>query len=329
MKYSLIAVLGLALCTISFGAAAQTTDDVIAMANKGVGEEVLIATVERSTAGFELTAAQILKLKEAKVSDKVIQTMLKHKPVAAAANPRPEAPVAAQPPIDVVPANNGGREVAGDGTLNIENVDDKTWAYMYEPEVKTIWITGSAEGKGNLQAHGGVSLRMAAGTYKVRYNGKDSGPSVTVRAGEKSLLMLSRVETDEVEALYISVFENGERKGGGRLAQLRAEAPRAESRANVEENDEASEAGEPRERVVERRVIEVPQTTVIYRDSYEPAPIVVYDSYPRYYGYSPRSYFSFGFGLSSGHHHHHYSHSYRGGSYYGGSYRGGSGYRSR
>jgi hypothetical protein len=311
MKVNLIAILGVLFCLIGFKAAAESTEDILALAQKGVGDEILIATVERSDAAFTLRAADILKLKDAKVSDKVIQAMLKHKPgvtLEAAGRPRPEAPVADKPVAAPQPNPVTGPVT---GTLNIENVDDKAWSYSVEPETRTIWISGATDGKGNLTAHGGISVRMAAGAYKVRYNGKDSGPALTVRSGEKSLLMLSRVNNDQTDALYGIVFENGARKGSALLMQLRqSPAPRDTQNGGTREAATASV-----ERVVEReRVVEVPQTTVVYRDTYVPPTTVIYSGYPRYYTtypyyycgpsyHRPSSFFSFNFGYSSGHHH--------------------------
>ncbi|HYF49761.1 MAG TPA: hypothetical protein VEJ63_10170 [Planctomycetota bacterium] len=293
-------------CVLTLSVSAATTDEIIGLAQKNVGEDVLLATVEASKASFNLSAADILKLKEAKVSDKVITAMIKHKgngvaarPVEPAPEPAPVREVPAEQPIAPPPI------ATADGTLNIENVDDRAWAYTYEPDVKTIWITAANGDRGKLEAHGGISLRMKAGSYKVRYNGEDRGQSVTVHAGEKSLLLLSRVETKELEALYVSVFEKGERKSGGRLVVLRDKPAARETLRKVDDLEEVGEAPERveekvTERVIEReRVVEVPSTTVIYRDPYPTyySSVYVGPSYcgPRYYsGYcGPRYYSSY------------------------------------
>jgi hypothetical protein len=296
----LLAVLALASAGVY---AADSADDVVAMAQKGVGEEVLLAAVENSKTGFNLTTADIIKMKESKVPDRVVAAMIRHRPGAKAEAAAPK--VAAAP---LAPR-------AADGVLNIENLDDKTWSYMYEPDAQTIWISrGTTNGRGNLEPHGGLSLRMPAGTYSVRYNGRDNGQNVTVHADDKSLLMLTRVETAQLEALYVTVFEKGERKSGGRLVTLR-ENPAPKKGAYNDDLD-----SQPAERVVEReRVVEVPSTTVVYRE-----PSVVYSSYayPSYYPSYSRSYVYGGYyggGYYSGSYcsPRHYS-SYRSPSYYGG-----------
>jgi len=296
MKIILVAMFAVAMLASS--AFAASADEIVALAQKGVGEDVLLATVESSKTSYSLSAADILRLKDAKVPDKVVTAMLKHKGTGIAEARSAPAPIREER-VEAAPAR---APVAADGTLNIENVDDKAWAYTYEPGVKTLWITASNGDRGKLEAHGGLTLRMAAGTYKVRYNGEDRGQSVTVHAGEKSLLLLSRVETKEIEALYVSVFEKGERKSGGRLVVLRdipaaREPARREERVERADADEEIEPVEPRvrERIVEReRVIEVPSTTVIYRDPYPVySSSVYYSSGSHYYGgYSGPRYYS-------------------------------------
>ena len=270
--------------------AAESAEEVISMAQKGIGEDVLIAAIENSKSSFNLTTADIIKMKESKVPDRVVAAMIKHRPGAKAAD-------VAQPKAAAPRANAGA-----DGVLNIENLDDKIWSYMYEPDAQTIWISrGTSNGRGNLEPHGGLSLRMPAGTYSVRYNGRDNGQSVTVHADDKSLLMLTRVETAQLEALYVTVFERGERKSGGRLVTLR-ENPAPKKSSYNDENE--STDTETAERVIEReRVVEAPSTTVVYRDT----PSVIYSGYyPSYYPSYSRYYGG-----------------YYGGGYYGSYYRGG------
>jgi hypothetical protein len=61
---------------------AATVEDVVTLTQKGVGDEVMLAFVETSEP-VTLTADDILKLKDAKVSKEVVVAILKHcKPVA-------------------------------------------------------------------------------------------------------------------------------------------------------------------------------------------------------------------------------------------------------
>lgn len=283
---------GMSLFCLACTAQAQTTEDIIQLAQKGLGEEVLLATVERTEGGFALTADQIVKLKQAGVSEKVIAAMLRKAPAApVAAQPTPAAPTA---PVQAA--------AVGEGTLNLENVDDKPWAYRLDETARLLWISplGAAAEERVLPAHGGVSLAAAAGAYEVRYAGEASSTPFSIQANEKTLLLVSRVETEEFEGLYVSVFEKAERKAGGRLAVLR------QTRRSPPQVTYQYVAPQPVQRVESQQVVVEPSTTVVYRnDPYWDTPTYVYQPLwwhpPVYYsGYSPyyRPYYGSSWGRS-------------------------------
>src|SRR5688500_9546938 len=130
MKY--LQILMALLLVLSAGAQAASTDEIVALSHKGVGEDVMLAAVENSQTGFNMTAADILKLKDAKVPDKVIMAMLKRTNTGetVVAQPRVETPAA---PRQDSPVRDTPQVAAGDGVLNIENLDDRAWSYTYEP----------------------------------------------------------------------------------------------------------------------------------------------------------------------------------------------------
>jgi hypothetical protein len=78
----LTALLALVVLALTGSAFAQTADDMILLAQKGVGEDVMLAFLEASRAPVELSVADIVKLKEAKVPDKVVVAMLHRHPAA-------------------------------------------------------------------------------------------------------------------------------------------------------------------------------------------------------------------------------------------------------
>ena len=63
----------------SVPAQASTVDDVAMLSKKGVGDEVLLALIEKDKANFKVYAKDVLKLKDAEVSDAVIVALIKHK----------------------------------------------------------------------------------------------------------------------------------------------------------------------------------------------------------------------------------------------------------
>jgi hypothetical protein len=273
-------VLTLLVALGNTAAEALSVDEVVKLANQGVGEEVLLATVERADAAFNLTVDQIVKLKQAGVPEKVIAVMLRKKGGGM------------MPPVEVAPrvqdaAPQAAPDGAAQGTLNVENVDELSWAYRLDPNTRILWIyKPDAKSERLLAPHGGVTLSAPAGAYEVRYVGEENSNPLSVVAGQTSLVLVSRVDTQDFEGLYISVFEQGERKGGGRLAILR-QAPRrtiGQPQATYQYLPSKTTESEPQTQTVQQTVVE-PATTVIYRPAPGYAPGAYYG--PSYYPYSP------------------------------------------
>ena len=295
----------LSVLALALGARAASVDDVLDMSKKGEPEDKIIAAVEATPGEINMGASDVLRLREAKISDKVILAILKHsgektaaapvKPIERSVNP-PEPTVAEKPPVPVQPTEPTrqpgppvvaeGGTVPADGRLSIDNLDDRPWSYMYEPAVQTIWISsGGAEGRGMVRPHGNVTLSMKAGTYKVRFLGsQDEGAALTIYGGEKSGINLTHVIVEGSDSLYATVFERGERKGNTKLAAL----------------DKQPVPAAQQDVVVQRPVVEQP---IYYSD-----PPVYYYSGPSYYYYGRPYYyrpyygsgFNFSFGYSSG-----------------------------
>jgi len=96
----LIVLAALFVVALTGSAFAQTADEVILLAQKGVGDDVLMAFVEASKTPIVLSVADLTKLKDAKVPDKVVVAMLQRHPPASAAQQPPvsqAAPPAEQP----------------------------------------------------------------------------------------------------------------------------------------------------------------------------------------------------------------------------------------
>ena len=83
--------------------ARMTVEDVVRLARAGVGEEVILAQIGSKQQFFDLTTDQLLMLKSASVSDRVIRVMMSRPSLAAQAAPAPAAPRAASrlPPAAV------------------------------------------------------------------------------------------------------------------------------------------------------------------------------------------------------------------------------------
>lgn len=283
-RHFVLWAVGLLFSFGSLSANAETVEEILSLAKKGVGEEVQLAAVERSKSGFSLTTDQIIQLKKSGVSEKVIAAMLRKKAESA--------------PAQGVNKVDEAAPAVGDGILNIENTDEKPWGYRFDTEARILWITESTAARSHvLNPHGGLSLKAPAGEYQVRYAGEGESRKFTIKASKKQLIMLSRVETTEFEGLYVSMFMDGERKNGGRLATLRHTKKGGQPKASYR-YVEPERKTVTRERVIEReRVVVRPSTTVIYRT---PA-VYSYPYYRYHYSHPCGVYYPSHFGV--GYHH--------------------------
>lgn len=291
------------LCVICFGAAAATTDDIIELSKKSVPEDQILKEIDATPTEFNMGVPQVIALREAHASDKVIAAMLRHiANKAAVANPpapvapgapgapfQPQAPAPVAPRVVHLPPPNPNAS----GRLTLDNLDDRSYAYFYEPAVQTLWLAAPNGQAGTVQAHASQTISMKVGMYQVRYSGQpDAGVTVTVYEGDTSAINISRVVANNVETLQATAFERGERKATGQLSSN-------------------STVLAPPQTIVERRVVEVPvytQSPVYYYGS--PGYYYGPSYYPSYYGsgYYSHGYYGGGlnlnFGGSFGGHHH-------------------------
>ena len=290
-----------------FAVQAASIDDVIAMAQKGEPEAKQIAAVENTPGEINVGASDVLRLREAKVPEKVILAMLRHvakdgktvgaapaiipeKPVVSRAPAPPVVPVAPPVPavaaIPIAPAAPAVvRNPNQDGSLTIENLDDRAWSYMYEPAIQTIWIAFPGQGS-VVHAHSSTTVVMHAGNYHVRFSGTQTeGFPLTVNGGERSAINVSRTAAEGVDTVNVSIFEHGERRASGQLAALK-DAPRETA-------------------VVERTYVEGPPVYYQNSGSYYYGPRYYYG--PGYYGspYYGGAQFNLGFNFGGGGHYRH------------------------
>ncbi len=96
MKRVLFLAACLALLIAAPYAQAITKEDVVKLTQAGLGDEVIIAKIRKDGTVFDLSAADILELKKAGVTAKVLQAMLQAAPAPAPA-PKEEPPAATPP----------------------------------------------------------------------------------------------------------------------------------------------------------------------------------------------------------------------------------------
>jgi hypothetical protein len=79
MKIRVAFFLGVLVLCSAFSVQASTMDDVIALNQKNVGEDVLLAMVDKDRSRYALGASDIVRLKDARVPEKVILAMIRHR----------------------------------------------------------------------------------------------------------------------------------------------------------------------------------------------------------------------------------------------------------
>jgi len=251
----------------SAAALALESDDVVRMTKAKVGDEVIIAQMQAAKARFALTADEIVRLKKEGVSDAVLKAMIE----SAKAEPRKEAPAEAAERPAAKP------EAAEAGTLILENLDSRDYSVQVDPEHRNIfyYLASGAEGREPLPARSSQVYRLAAGVYRLTWVGGPDSHLVKVLPGKESRAALTRTSGEGFEAVYLSLFEDGDRRGGGKLMTL---ADRAPVQASEPQQSPASA------RIVEKHYYTAPAQQSCYQPAYTAYSPYYYDPGYRYYG---------------------------------------------
>ena len=149
IKLSLLGTCLLALC---FAQAVLTNDSIIKMVKAGLGESIVLSTINSQPGRYQTGADDLIALKSAGVSDKIISAML-----AAGSNAAPPAPVGAvAPAAAAVPPSSGAAFVAEVGVYYKKN---DAWEDL-NPEVVNFKTGGVLKGiatagivKGDVNGH--------------------------------------------------------------------------------------------------------------------------------------------------------------------------------
>lgn len=218
-KLIMTAVLG----SIASAALALETGDVIRLARAKAGDEVIIAQIKATESRFTLTADEIIRLKKEGVSDAVLKAMIE-----TAKRPKNTAEAGAKTKAGEKDAKRTDQPVGeGLGTLILENLDSKAYSVQVDAERGNIfYYKGVAtDGRDLLPAKSSLVYRLSAGRYGLRWVGKKDTQTLKVMAGKTSRAVLTRTSTEDFEAAYLSLFEDGHRRGGGRLVKLVDRSP--------------------------------------------------------------------------------------------------------
>jgi hypothetical protein len=98
----IFALFCVALCPIAFAQQALNNDAIVRMVKAGLSDEVVVATIDASPGQYATTANDLIALKQAGVSDKVIGAVVA-RAMSPASNAAPAAGPTAAPPVQSAP----------------------------------------------------------------------------------------------------------------------------------------------------------------------------------------------------------------------------------
>ena len=131
MKYAKICFLALTVMLALPAFAEGVVNDVIQLTSSNVGEDVIVAWAERSHSTATLSVNDILRMKDAKVPDKVIATLIRNGALAQAASAAAAMPIVAR--------NEEGRIVQREAAP----VTQTTEVRYVESQPSTTYVTPS------------------------------------------------------------------------------------------------------------------------------------------------------------------------------------------
>jgi hypothetical protein len=153
-------ILAVALGVIAFGQTALTNETIIKMVRAGLGEDIIISTITSQPAKFATSPDDLIALKGAGVSDRVIGVMVERMIALNSATPPPAAAPAAPAPAAAAPAPSGTPAPVNE--VGVYFLKGDTWADLH-PEVvnfktggvlKTIGTAGIVKGDVNGHVNG-------------------------------------------------------------------------------------------------------------------------------------------------------------------------------
>jgi len=242
------------------------------MTKANVGDEVIVAQMRATKARFVLTADEIVRLKKEGVSDAVLKAMIE----SAKAQPVKEPPADArageenQPPAAEPKATDVG-------LLILENLDSRDYSVQVDARNRNVfyWKASGAEGREPLPARSSQVYRLAPGNYRLTWVSGADNHLIKVLPGKESRATLTRTSAEGTEVVYLSLFEDGDRRGGGKLMTL---ADRAPVQASEPQQSPASA------RIVEKHYYTAPAQQSCYQPAYTAYSPYYYDPGYRYYG---------------------------------------------
>ncbi len=206
------AALFLLLAAPALGA---SPEDVSRMAKARVSDEVILAQIQADGSSFELSTDQILALKEAGVSDRVLKAMIETR-----------SPSKVQAPPEEAAAPESGM-----GRLHLANDTSDPYCAMVSPDARTVFLYyGRLQDRLVLEPGGSRTLEVPPGVYTVRWVGERARFTSPVPAGGTTRVVLTRMETEDFAGLHVTIL-SGEHEADAGMLKVFREFPKPEPAA--------------------------------------------------------------------------------------------------
>jgi hypothetical protein len=261
-------------------AAALTTEEVIELSRAGVTDEVLIAQIEADGSRFALSTADLERLRGALVSEAVIGAMQ------AAAGRDGEEPAAAAPDPTRAPAETGEgpeRPEPGEALVAVRNEDRSPVALVIDRAARTVEFS-AAPGTTVVPPGRERRFSLPPGAYVTRWRAEPKSYRVSIRAGDRTDLVLLAIDAPDAVGVRLRVLRNG-RDFGSTTLRL---APRPSPQDAAADRPPRGAVLGPRPPIVVRETVFVPAPVTFveaapYHHPCGPyAPVATYGRPPSY-----------------------------------------------
>ena len=270
-------------------AQALDKNDLCALAKAGVSDEIVIKLVETSDPKIALTPDDVLELRKARVSEKVILAALS---VAAPAGQEkavaegPQAPQPASAPAPAPqPAEAGSPAEAkpqpaplavptkGQGTLTIQNLLDDELTMGVDEKERVLYFSLKDDNALPVEVEdkGSSSVFLKKGTYKVRWVGQTEAYEAKIKEGKVTTVAFSG---DKDVSVVVTDYEGKTRDSGIIKEDKDLALKRAEVRQLEEENKRLREQAAQPTVIVQEDPVVVRRPVVVYQHRHyiEPYP---------------------------------------------------------
>jgi len=220
-----------------------TVDGVIAMVQAGLSDDVIVARLHKENKGFDLTPEQLIRLKNAKVTDRVMRFMLDPGADIAAPPPAPlPAPVIPAAPMAVIPAVRTGvasgatpapgSEVKGDPNDPLNPHDSGIYLISKDREGRVHMVVLERASYQGSKSGGYLGSAMTYGIVKAKTKAILAGPHANIRVNDSSPVFYFYFE-DKQAGLGKTYFGVGNLSNPNQFSLMRLEVNKQNRESTV------------------------------------------------------------------------------------------------